>query len=117
MNRRSLLVATINFCLNGKQDKVVIFSLLPCPVFSGSKNRIETWIHGKNTLKTGHCTIIPNLLLCPVFRSLSGFSFFRDAEKYLDTYKITQVFLSGFFIDNDNSFVKDLKDLLTYDVT
>mgnify|MGYP001447395117 CR=1 FL=1 len=64
-----------------KTGQLVIFSLLPCPVFSGSKNRIETWIYGKNNLNTGHCTIIPNSLLCPVFRSLSGFSFFRDARK------------------------------------
>ena len=54
-------------------------SVLSKVMLSGSKNRIETWIYGKNTLKTGHCTSIPNSLLCPVFRSLSGFSVFRDA--------------------------------------
>ena len=35
----------------------------------------------QKTLKTGHCSTFQNSLLCPVFRSLSGFPVFRDAVR------------------------------------
>ena len=66
----------------GKQDtrhSSDFWMVLQCPVFSVSKNRTDSSIYGKTTLKTGHCCTIQKSLLCPVFRSLSGFPVFRDA--------------------------------------
>ena len=50
------------------------------PVFSDPKNRRETQIYGKNTIKTGES----NLLLSPVLRSLSGSPVFRDAPTFVN---------------------------------
>ena len=62
----------------GEQDVVVMVMALQSPVFSDPKNRRETWIYGKNTLKTGES----NLLLSPVLRFISGSPVFRDAGHF-----------------------------------